>query len=38
VIESGLEPNDQVVVEGVEKVRDATPVVPKPAQTEAKER
>jgi membrane fusion protein (multidrug efflux system) len=38
VIESGLEPNDQVVVEGVEKVRDATPVVPKPARTEAKER
>ena len=38
VIESGLQPNDQVVVEGIEKVRDATPVVPKPARTEAKER
>ena len=38
VIESGLQANDQVVVEGIEKVRDATPVVPKPARTEAKER
>jgi RND family efflux transporter MFP subunit len=38
VIEQGLQPNDQVVVEGLEKVKDATPVVPKPARTEAKER
>jgi membrane fusion protein (multidrug efflux system) len=38
VIERGLQPNDQVVVEGLEKVKDATPVVPKPAQAEAKER
>jgi RND family efflux transporter MFP subunit len=38
VIEEGLQPNDQVVVEGLEKVKDATPVVPKPARTEAKER
>jgi multidrug efflux pump subunit AcrA (membrane-fusion protein) len=38
VIEEGLQPDDQVVVEGLEKVKDATPVVPKPARTEAKER
>jgi membrane fusion protein (multidrug efflux system) len=38
VIESGLQANDQVVVEGIEKVKDATPVVPKPARAEAKER
>ena len=38
VIEEGLQPNDQVVVEGLDKVKDATPVVPKPARTEAKER
>jgi RND family efflux transporter MFP subunit len=38
VIEQGLQPGDQVVVEGLEKVKDATPVVPKPARTEAKER
>ena len=38
VIEEGLQPNDQVVVEGLDKVKDATPVVPKPAPTAAKER
>jgi RND family efflux transporter MFP subunit len=38
VIEEGLQPGDQVVVEGLEKVKDATPVVPKPARTEAEER
>jgi membrane fusion protein (multidrug efflux system) len=38
VIESGLQPGDQVVVEGLEKVKDATPVVPKPARTQAEER
>lgn len=31
VIDDGLKPDDQVVVEGVEKVKEGTPVVPKPA-------
>ena len=31
VIDDGLKPSDQVVVEGVEKVKEGTPVVPKPA-------
>lgn len=31
VIDDGLNPGDQVVVEGVGKVKDGTPVVPKPA-------
>lgn len=38
VIDEGLQPGDQVVVEGVEKVRDATPVVPKPAPAQGEER
>jgi len=31
VIDEGLTPGDRVVVEGVGKVKDGTPVVPKPA-------
>ena len=31
VIDDGLKPDDQVVVQGIEKVKDGTPVVPKPA-------
>ena len=31
VINEGLKPGDQVIVEGVGKVKDGTPVVPKPA-------
>jgi membrane fusion protein (multidrug efflux system) len=38
VIEEGLTPGDQVVVDGLEKVKQATPVVPKPARTEAEGR
>ena len=38
VIDEGLQPGDQVVVEGLEKVKEATPVVPKPAPTTAEER
>jgi membrane fusion protein (multidrug efflux system) len=38
VIDAGLQPGDQVVVEGLEKVKDATPVVPKPARTQTEER
>jgi RND family efflux transporter MFP subunit len=33
VIDEGLQPGDQVVVAGLEKVKEATPVVPKPAPT-----
>jgi RND family efflux transporter MFP subunit len=33
VIDEGLQPGDQVVVEGLEKVKQATPVVPKQAPT-----
>jgi membrane fusion protein (multidrug efflux system) len=35
VIDDGLKADDQVVVEGVEKVKDGTPVVPKPAKIQA---
>jgi RND family efflux transporter MFP subunit len=38
VIDEGLQPGDQVVVEGLEKVKEATPVVPKPARTRVEER
>ena len=38
VIEDGLTPGDQVVVEGVSKVKDGTPVVPKTANVEAEAR
>jgi membrane fusion protein (multidrug efflux system) len=38
VIDDGLKANDQVIVEGIEKVTDGTPVVPKPAQIQAEER
>ena len=38
VIDEGLQPGDQVVVEGLEKVKEATPVVPKPAPTTVEER
>ncbi len=38
VIDDGLKPGDQVVVEGVGKVKDGTPVVPKPAKIQAEER
>ena len=38
VINEGLKPGDQVVVEGVGKVKDGTAVVPKGAQLQAKER
>ena len=36
VIEEGLQPGDQVVVQGLEKVKEATPVVPKPAPTQGR--
>lgn len=35
VINDGLQPGDQVVVEGIGKVKDGTPVVPKPANIQA---
>jgi len=38
VIEEGLTPSDHVIVEGVGKVKDGTPVVPKPANIQAEER
>src|SRR5271165_2048760 len=38
VIDEGLKADDQVVVEGVEKVKDGTPVVPKAAQIQAEAR
>ena len=38
VISEGLKPDDQVVVEGVEKVKDGTPVVPKAAKLMAEAR
>jgi membrane fusion protein (multidrug efflux system) len=31
VIEDGLKPGDQIITEGIGKVKDGTPVVPKPA-------
>ncbi|MGC2108364.1 MAG: efflux RND transporter periplasmic adaptor subunit [Candidatus Korobacteraceae bacterium] len=38
VIEDGLTPGDKVVVEGVSKVKDGTPVVPKTVNVEAEAR
>jgi len=38
VINGGLKPEDQVVVEGIEKVKDGTTVVPKTAQIQAEAR
>ena len=38
VIEDGLKPGDQVIVEGIEKVKDGTSVVPKPANIQAERR
>lgn len=38
VIDDGLKPGDQVIVEGVEKVKDGTPVVPKPANVQGEGR
>ncbi len=38
VIDDGLKADDQVIVEGVEKVKDGTPVVPKPATIQAEAR
>lgn len=38
VIDEGLKPGDEVIVEGVEKVKDGTPVVPKPATIQAEAR
>jgi len=35
VINEGVKPGDQVIVEGVGKVKDGTPVVPKPANIQA---
>ncbi len=35
VIDEGLKPGDQVIVEGIEKVKEGTPVVPKPANLQA---
>jgi len=38
VIEDGLKPGDQVIVEGVSKVKDGTPVVPKAMNIQAEAR
>jgi len=38
VIDDGLKPDDQVIVEGVDKVKDGTPVVPKATQIQAEAR
>jgi membrane fusion protein (multidrug efflux system) len=38
VIDEGLKPSDQVVVEGIANVKDGTAVVPKPAQIRAERR
>ena len=38
VIDDGLKPGEQVIVEGIEKVKDGTPVVPKPANTQVEGR
>ncbi len=38
VIDEGLKADEQVVVEGVEMVKDGTPVVPKPAKIQAEAR
>jgi RND family efflux transporter MFP subunit len=37
VIDDGLKPGDQVVVEGVGRVKDGTPVVPKPTKIQVEE-
>jgi membrane fusion protein (multidrug efflux system) len=36
VIDDGLKPGEQVVVEGLQKLRDGTLVTPKPAQLSGK--
>jgi membrane fusion protein (multidrug efflux system) len=36
VIDDGLNPSDQVVVEGIANIKDGTPVVPRPANLQAK--
>jgi len=38
VIDDGLKPGDQVVVEGIEKLKDGSSVVPKPARIQAEGR
>ena len=38
VIDEGLNPDDKVIVQGIEKVKDGTSVVPKPANIQAEER
>lgn len=38
LIEDGLKPGDQVIVEGISKVKDGTPVVPKTANIQGEER
>jgi len=38
VVDDGLQPGDQVIVQGVEKVKDGTLVVPKPANVQVEER
>jgi RND family efflux transporter MFP subunit len=38
VIDEGVQPGDQIVVAGLEKVKEATPVVPKPAPATVEER
>jgi len=38
VIDEGLKPGDQVVVEGIEKLKDGTPIVPKPANLQSEGR
>jgi len=38
VIDEGLNPGDQVIVQGVEKVKDGTPVVPRPAKIQGEGR
>src|SRR5208283_4439330 len=38
VIDEGLNPGDQVIVQGVEKVKDGTPVVPRPAKIQGETR
>jgi len=34
IIEEGIKPDERVIIEGVQKVKDGIPVVPKPAPTE----
>ena len=38
VINEGLNPGDQVIMEGIEKVKDGTSVVPKSATVQAEAR